>query len=269
MVAWDVLASQEAMLAWHVARLAQHASNQAALGSTRARLHARLAPSNPVLDHDSNPTLRGEAGAVPAPEQAEGTKPNHAPATSAVTVIAAGETRGAGGYNTGSAVVLCSEPYTDAAASAERGGAVPVVLGLQTSCPGPAGASPSLGTAKPPLARGRGATLAQTLARRAPGPLGERISASRAPAAFGTHVTGGVPRAAMGGIVSMGGSSMAAEIRQAKVPAKAAVVEAVVGNNNQKDALEELEEACTQRLCQCMGWMQGFTGASAWMWPET
>lgn len=98
MVAWDVLASQEAMLAWHVARLAQHASDQAALGSARARLHARLAPANPVLDDNSNPTVRGEAGAVPVPDQAEGTKPNYAPATLlAVTVIAAGEARGASG----------------------------------------------------------------------------------------------------------------------------------------------------------------------------
>ena len=269
MVAWDVLASQEAMLAWHVARLAQHASDQAALGSARARLHARLAPASPVLDHNSNPALRGEAGAVLVPDQAEGTKPIRVPATSlAVTVIAAGETRGAGGYNTGSAVALCAEPYTAAAASAERRGAVPVVLGLQTSCPSPGGASPSLGAARPPLARGRGATLAQTLARRPPGPLGERVSASRPSAAVGNHATVGAPRATVGGTVSMGGSPAAAEIRQAKVPAKAAVVEAVVGNNNQKNALEELEEARTQRLCKCVGWMQGFAGASAWMWPE-
>ena len=44
MVTWDVLASHEAMRAWHAERLSAHAADLAGLRAVRTRLHARLLP---------------------------------------------------------------------------------------------------------------------------------------------------------------------------------------------------------------------------------
>ncbi|KAK9832750.1 hypothetical protein WJX81_008241 [Elliptochloris bilobata] len=56
MVTWDVLASHEAMRAWHTARLTAHAADLAALRAARMRLHARLAT-------EPNSAPRAPAGA--------------------------------------------------------------------------------------------------------------------------------------------------------------------------------------------------------------
>ena len=66
MVTWDVLASHEAMRAWHAERLSAHAADLAGLRAARARLHARLVP-----DPNPKPVIQLGSGAA-AHEAAEG-----------------------------------------------------------------------------------------------------------------------------------------------------------------------------------------------------
>ena len=57
MVTWDVLASHEAMRAWHATRLSAHATDLAGLRAARARLHLTLLPDpnpNPATQPGSN-----------------------------------------------------------------------------------------------------------------------------------------------------------------------------------------------------------------------
>jgi hypothetical protein len=63
MVAWDVLASHEAMAAWHAGRLAAHAVDLAALRALRAGLHACL-QADPDVSPQAHPPGPGEAGAA-------------------------------------------------------------------------------------------------------------------------------------------------------------------------------------------------------------
>lgn len=65
MVAWDVLASHEAMAAWHAGRLAAHAVDLATLRALRAGQHARL-QADPDVSPEAHPPGPGEAGAAAA-----------------------------------------------------------------------------------------------------------------------------------------------------------------------------------------------------------
>ncbi len=65
MVAWDVLASHEAVAAWHAGRLAAHAVDLATLRALRAGLHARL-QADPDVSPEAHPPGPGEAGAAAA-----------------------------------------------------------------------------------------------------------------------------------------------------------------------------------------------------------
>ena len=227
MVIWDVLASHEAMRAWHAERLSAHAADLAGLRAARARLHARLAPD-----------------------------PNPYPATQPGGAAAAREALEGGGCAGLSAADRLQADCTaqvrvDGAAGKMRGERLGVWTGVAGASVRPAGSGlPSVHQAK--LGQAHGSPESSMVNTRSQ-PDGQPVSATQASVSTMSAAPAGVWQQGAikpPGPLAPGGAAAAGEEALVHGCAGGPKAGAPADGDNHKDALHELQvrRKCTQIL---------------------